>query len=191
MVRRSLLLRVLLNTRILVPSTAKRCLHIARGLVNAAIPCEAHFLTQSSPYEAPFYARGARGNEGAYVLHRGARGSDSRGHGDSQARRQEGHHDTSECEERSPDIFGLGIQLLLYLFGHVSSEEPVAHILTRITVTLMRVEIIQRWLGFILCFPKFRAGRFTPPLCPWLLWFAEGYSNTAWIMCIFLLKSMR
>ncbi|KAJ5481437.1 hypothetical protein N7475_000249 [Penicillium sp. IBT 31633x] len=43
MLRRSLLVRVLLNTRILVPSTAKRCLHIARGLVNAAIPYEAHF----------------------------------------------------------------------------------------------------------------------------------------------------
>lgn len=64
-VRRSLLLRVLLNTPILVPSTTKRCLHIARGLVNAAIPYEAHLLMQSSSCEAHFYTRGAQGNEGA------------------------------------------------------------------------------------------------------------------------------
>jgi hypothetical protein len=147
MVRRSWLLRVLLNTRILVPSTTERCLHIARGLVHAAIPCEAYLLTQSSSCKAPFYARGAqgsegahfytrgargsegahsytrgargsegahfytrgaRGSEGAHVLHRGARGSDSRGHGDAQARKQEGHHDTSECEDRSPDFFWAG-----------------------------------------------------------------------------------
>ena len=44
---RSLLLRILLNTRILVSNTTKRCLHIARGLVNAAIPCKARLLTQS------------------------------------------------------------------------------------------------------------------------------------------------
>jgi hypothetical protein len=110
MVRRSWLLRVLLNTRILVPSTTERCLHIARGLVHAAIPCEAYLLTQSSSCEAPFYARGAqgsegahfytrgargnegahfytrgaRGSEGAHVLHRWARSSDSRGHGSSE-----------------------------------------------------------------------------------------------------------
>src|SRR4051794_23469994 len=66
MLGRSLLLRILLNTRILVPSTTERCLHIARGLVNAAIPCKARLLTQSSSCEAPFYARGARGSEGAY-----------------------------------------------------------------------------------------------------------------------------
>ncbi|CAG8005269.1 unnamed protein product, partial [Penicillium nalgiovense] len=41
-------------------------------------------------------------------LHRWARGSDSRSHGDSQARRQEGHHDTWECEDRSPDFFWAG-----------------------------------------------------------------------------------
>ncbi|KAJ5474046.1 hypothetical protein N7475_003612 [Penicillium sp. IBT 31633x] len=50
---------------------------------------------------------------GSTVLHRWARGSDSRDHGDSQARRQEGHHDTWECEEQSPDVFGLGIRLHL------------------------------------------------------------------------------
>jgi hypothetical protein len=77
---------------------------MARGLVHAGIPCEAYLLTQSSSCEAPFYARGARG-------------SDSRGHGDAQARKQEGHHDTSEGEDRSPDFFGLGIRLLLYFLA--------------------------------------------------------------------------
>jgi hypothetical protein len=50
----------------------------ARIVVDADLSCE-----------APFYTRGARGSEGAQVLHHWARGSDSRGHGDSQARRQE------------------------------------------------------------------------------------------------------
>ena len=34
---------------------------------------------QSLSCEAPFYTRGAQGNEGAQVLHRWAQGSDSRG----------------------------------------------------------------------------------------------------------------
>jgi hypothetical protein len=65
---RSLLLRVLLKTRILVSNTTKRCLHIARGLVNAAVPCKARLLTQSSSYEAHSYTRGAQGSEGAHLL---------------------------------------------------------------------------------------------------------------------------
>ena len=40
MLRRSLLLRVLLNTRILVPITAKRCLHGLEELVVADAPAE-------------------------------------------------------------------------------------------------------------------------------------------------------
>ena len=40
MARRSLLLRVLLNTRILVPSTTKRCLHGLEGLLVADAPAE-------------------------------------------------------------------------------------------------------------------------------------------------------
>ena len=40
MLRRSLLLRVLLNTRILVPSTTKRCLHGLEGLFVADVPAE-------------------------------------------------------------------------------------------------------------------------------------------------------
>jgi hypothetical protein len=40
MVRRSLLLRVLLNTRILVPSTTKRCLRGLEGLFVADVPAE-------------------------------------------------------------------------------------------------------------------------------------------------------
>ncbi|KAJ5477639.1 hypothetical protein N7530_003148 [Penicillium desertorum] len=37
----------------------------------------------------------------------------------------EGHYDASKCEDRSSDFFGLGIRLLLYPFGYVSTEEPV------------------------------------------------------------------
>jgi hypothetical protein len=92
MVRRSWLLRVLLNTRILVPSTTERCLHIARGLVHAAIPCEAYLLTQSSSCEAPFYARGAQGSEGAHFYTRGARGNEGAHFYTRGARGSEGAH---------------------------------------------------------------------------------------------------
>ncbi|CAG8891554.1 unnamed protein product [Penicillium salamii] len=71
----------------------------ARHIDDADLSCEVVLLTQHPPArivvhadlscEAPFYTRGARGSEGAQVLHHWARGSDSRGHGDSQARRQE------------------------------------------------------------------------------------------------------
>ena len=44
MVRRSWLLRVLLNTRILVPSTTKRCLHGLEGLFVADVPAETLFV---------------------------------------------------------------------------------------------------------------------------------------------------
>ncbi|CAG8882007.1 unnamed protein product [Penicillium nalgiovense] len=54
---------------------------------------------------------------------------------------REGHHDTSECEDRSPDFFfGLGIRLPLYFFGYVSTKEPVAQMVARITVSLISVE---------------------------------------------------
>ncbi|CAG7966594.1 unnamed protein product, partial [Penicillium nalgiovense] len=47
---------------------------------------------------------------------------------------REGHRDTAECEDRSPDFFGLGIWTLLYLLGYVSAKEPVAQKVARITV---------------------------------------------------------
>jgi hypothetical protein len=75
----------------------------ARIVVHADLSCE-----------APFYTRGARGSEGAQVLHHWARGSDSRGHGDSQARRQE--RDTMTHRSMRTEVlifFGLGIRLLL------------------------------------------------------------------------------
>ncbi|CAG7946857.1 unnamed protein product, partial [Penicillium olsonii] len=91
-----------------------------------------------------FTITGLIGCEVAQVLHRWARGSDSRGHGDSQTRRQEGNHDTSECEDRSPDFFGLGIWPLLYLFGYVSTKEPVAQKVARITVLLLSLKTFER-----------------------------------------------
>ncbi|CDM32828.1 unnamed protein product [Penicillium roqueforti FM164] len=106
----------------------------AEELVNAAVscgshlsasPCGVHLVTQRPPArivvhadlscEAPFYTRGARGSEGAQVLHHWACGSDSRGHGDSQARRQE--RDTMTYRSVRTEVlnfFGLGIGLLLY-----------------------------------------------------------------------------
>ncbi|CAG8017225.1 unnamed protein product [Penicillium salamii] len=104
----------------------------ARIVVHADLSCE-----------APFYTRGARGSEGAQVLHHWARGSDSRGHGDSQARRQE--RDTMTHRSVRTEVlifFGLGIRLLLYFFGYVSTKEPVAQMVARITVSLISVEAI-------------------------------------------------
>ena len=79
MLRRSLLLRVLLNTRILVPSTAKRCLHIARGLVNAAIPIRSTFLQSrgSGQRGSTFLRSRGSGQRGNTFLH--SRGSGQRG----------------------------------------------------------------------------------------------------------------
>jgi hypothetical protein len=116
-----------------------------------------NLLTQRSPArivvhadlscEAPFYTRGARGSEGAQVLHHWARGSDSRGHGDSQARRQE--RDTMTQRSVRTEVlifFGLGIGLLLYFFGYVSTKEPVAQLVARVTVSLISVEAISTTL---------------------------------------------
>jgi hypothetical protein len=65
----------------------------ARIVVNTDLSCEATFYT------------------------RGARGSDSRGHGDSQARRQERGTMTHRSVGTEVLIdFGLGIRLLLYFF---------------------------------------------------------------------------
>ncbi|CAG8905661.1 unnamed protein product [Penicillium nalgiovense] len=104
----------------------------ARIVVDADLSCE-----------APFYTRGARGSEGAQVLHHWARGSDSRGHGDSSPQAREGHHDTSECEDRSPDFFWAGNPApFIFFFGYVSIKEPVAQMVARITVSLISVEAI-------------------------------------------------
>ncbi|CAG8070206.1 unnamed protein product, partial [Penicillium salamii] len=95
----------------------------ARIVVHADLSCE-----------APFYTRGARG-------------SDSRGHGDSQAGRQE--RDTMTQRSVRTEVlifFGLGIGLLLYFFGYVSTKEPVAQLVARVTVSLIRVEAISMTL---------------------------------------------
>ena len=103
-----------------------------------------NLLTQRSPArivvhadlscEAPFYTCGARG-------------SDSRGHGYSQARRQE--RDTMTHRSVRTEVlifFGLGIRLLLYFFGYVSTKEPVAQLVARVTVSLISVEAISTTL---------------------------------------------
>ena len=59
---------------------------------------------------------------GAQILHCWARGSDSRGHGDSQARRQERDTMTHRSVRSEVLIFsGLGIWLLLCPLGSVST----------------------------------------------------------------------
>ncbi|CAP86939.1 hypothetical protein PCH_Pc24g00310 [Penicillium rubens Wisconsin 54-1255] len=122
MLRRSLLLRVLLNTLILVPSTTKRCLHGLEGLFVADVPAET--LGFADAPARPFVDAGPRLRrtcEGAQVLHHWARGSDSRGHGDSQARRQE--RDTM-----------------------THRSEPVAQLVARVTVSLISAEAISTTL---------------------------------------------
>ena len=100
----------------------------ARHIVDADLSCEAHFYT------------------------RGARGGDSRGHGDSQARRQE--RDTMTQRSVRTEVlifFGLGIGLLsFFFFGYVSTKEPVAQMVVRITVSLISVEAISTTLKWCL-----------------------------------------
>ncbi|CAG8891520.1 unnamed protein product [Penicillium salamii] len=97
----------------------------ARIVVDADLSCE-----------APFYTRGARDSEGAQVLHHWARGSDSRGHGDSQARRQE--RDTMTHRSVRTEVlifFWAGNPAPFIFFGYVSTKEPVAQMVARITVS--------------------------------------------------------
>ncbi|CAG8147437.1 unnamed protein product [Penicillium salamii] len=56
---------------------------------------------------------------------------------------REGHRDTAECEDRSRDFFGLGIWPLLYLFGYVSTKEPVAQLVARITASLLSLKTFE------------------------------------------------
>jgi hypothetical protein len=104
----------------------------ARNIFDADLSCGVVLLTQHPPArhivdadlscEAPFYTRGARG-------------SDSRGHGSSQARRPEWGTMTHRSVRTEVLIFfGLGIRLLLYFFDYVSTKEPVAQMVARITV---------------------------------------------------------
>jgi hypothetical protein len=53
-----------------------------------------------------------------------------------------GHYDASKCEDRSPEYFGLGIRLLLYFFGYVSTKESIAQMVARINVSLVGVEAV-------------------------------------------------
>ncbi|CAG8892875.1 unnamed protein product [Penicillium nalgiovense] len=55
---------------------------------------------------------------------------------------REGHHDTSECEDRSPDFFWAGNPAPFIFFFYVSTKEPVAQMVARITVSLIGVEAI-------------------------------------------------
>ncbi|CAG8936486.1 unnamed protein product, partial [Penicillium nalgiovense] len=62
---------------------------------------------------------------------------------ETQARRQE--RDTMTHRSVRTEVlifFGLGIRLLLYYFGYVSTKEPVAQMVARITVSLISVEAI-------------------------------------------------
>ncbi|CAG8882105.1 unnamed protein product [Penicillium nalgiovense] len=43
-------------------------------------------------------------------------------------------------------FFGLGIGLLLYFFGYVSTKEPVAQLVARVTVSLISIEAISTTL---------------------------------------------
>ena len=92
-------------------------------------------MTQTYPAKHIFTYTGLIGCEGAQVLHRWARGSDSRGHGDSQARRQE--RDTMTHRNVRTEVlifFGLGIQLLLYFSGYISIMEPLVQMVARTTL---------------------------------------------------------
>jgi hypothetical protein len=92
-----------------------------------------------------FTATGLIGCVGAQVLHRWARVSNSHGHGSSQARRHERGTMTlrSVRTDRSPDFLGLGIRLLSYFFGYISTKKPVAQMVARVTVALLALKTFE------------------------------------------------
>ncbi|CAG8144620.1 unnamed protein product, partial [Penicillium nalgiovense] len=59
---------------------------------------------------------------------------------------REGHHDTPECEDRSPEFFWAGNRAPFIFFGYVSTKEPVAQLVARVTVSLISVEAISTTL---------------------------------------------
>ncbi|CAG8183749.1 unnamed protein product, partial [Penicillium nalgiovense] len=76
-----------------------------------------------------------------------ARGSDSRGHGDSQARRQ-GRDTMTQRSVRTEVLifFWAGNRAPFIFFGYVSTKEPVAQLVARVTVSLISVEAISTTL---------------------------------------------
>jgi hypothetical protein len=92
--------------------------------------CEAQLITQSPSCEAPSYTRGAHGSEGAQSYIAGLVAATAVV---TEALKPVGkrRNDTAECEDRSPDFFGLGIWPLLYFFGHVSTKESIEQMVAR------------------------------------------------------------
>ncbi|CAG8089792.1 unnamed protein product [Penicillium nalgiovense] len=103
-----------------------------RELVNAAVSCGSHLSSQRPPAE--FTCLTSLGSWQRQPWSRKL----------SSPQAKEGHYDASKCEDRSPDFFGLGIRLLLYFFGYVSTKEPVAQMVARTTVSLLALKTSEQ-----------------------------------------------
>ena len=136
--------------------TCHHSVPLRSSLGNAAPPCEVVLLTQHPPARIVvdadlscedccsrrpilrstfLHSRGLwqRGSANLTSLGPWQRQPWSRRLLSPQAR--EGHHDTSVCEDRSPDFFGAGNPApFIFFFGYVSTKETVAQMVARITV---------------------------------------------------------
>ncbi|CAG7948286.1 unnamed protein product, partial [Penicillium salamii] len=115
----------------------------ARIIVDADLSCETQLITQSLSCEAPSYNRGAHGSEGALSYIAGLVAATAVA---TEALKPVGKrgNDTAECEDRSPDFFVLGIWPLLYFFGYVSTKDPVAQLVARITISLLALKTFEQ-----------------------------------------------
>ncbi|CAG8127783.1 unnamed protein product, partial [Penicillium nalgiovense] len=92
-----------------------------------------------------FTYTGLIGCEGAQVLHRWARGSDSRGHGSSQARRHERGTMTHRSVRNEVLIFLAWESGPFYIFfGYLSTKELVAQLVARINVSLLSLKPFEQ-----------------------------------------------
>ncbi|CAG8212593.1 unnamed protein product, partial [Penicillium nalgiovense] len=98
-------------------------------LISQSLSCKTQLLTQTYPAKHLFTLAGLVAATAVVT--------------ETQARRQE--RDTMTHRSVRTEVlifFGLGIRLLLYYFGYVSTKEPVAQMVARITVSLISVEAI-------------------------------------------------
>jgi hypothetical protein len=126
--------------------TCHHSVPLRSSLGNAAPPCEDCCSRRPILRSTFLHSRGSwqRGSVSLTSLGSWQRQPWSRRLSSPQAR--EGHHDITECEDRSPDFFWAGNRAPFIFFGYVSTKEPVAQLVARVTVSLISVEAIPTTL---------------------------------------------